>query len=385
MTDNKLFKYYFNLLAFLITLSGTGLLLTWIFKTTYLVFTSEPAKTVHLDILIPTVAKDTTISTSAERALGYSMNIWQNTVENLGNDIATLEISLAIAGIVIAFLIALAGYYLSTLVKNNTKEIEKNKENFQTKINTLEDDYQVISNAYQNLTSKLKPGIDNIGKAITLSQVFSRNPYYNNGVLSFYALLIEWKRLLNDDEDLDDKEIFLLGCYHYSRGNYPDAKIYFDKIKDDIDTQKEMHINFYLGLLHDDLGTSTNLETAIDYYTKEINNDTQFKALSYSNRGYTYLKQAWDGDNNKYDNALSDFKNAISSAKKQIDPYPYYGIAICMYGKGEHANIGVIETNIEKGEELEKNHDSIKENYSRDQFASMERHIISIKSALKEN
>lgn len=383
MPENKFFRFYYNVLVFFVTFSGTALLLTWIYKTIIQVYKSEPTPTVHLDIVIPSVENDTTISTTAERALGYSMNIWQNTVENLGNDIATLEISLSIAGIVIAFLVALAGYYLNKLVENNTKEIENNKLNFQNKISTLEEDYQEISSSYQNLVGKLKPGIDNIGKSITLNQVFSRNPYYNNGVLSFYALLIEWKRLLNTDEDeLDDKENFLLGCYNYSRDNFIEAQHFFDKVQKNPSSELDMHINFYLGLLHDD---QRNFEQAISYYSKEIEQNTAFKSLSYSNRGFTFLEQAKEGDKSKFEMAKLDFEKAISTSNKQIDPYPHYGIAICIFEQQGFAEIEKIKAEIEVAQNYEMFHDSIKENYSRKQFKSMEAHINAINSKINSN
>lgn len=310
------------------------------------------------------------------QAIQTALAIWQNTVDNLGNDISTIEISLAISGVVVAGVIALGIYYIEQSVKDKTRKLEsriaelkEDVDKLDKKVNEIESE----TSKAEAITKGLVEGTKKIYDSINYTEIFSRNPYYNSALLNFYALVAFWRQSIDSNEqELSDLNKFFLGCFYYIQGNYGKATDYYNKISE-VERGNNFHnINFYLGLAYDD---QENYSNAILYYSKEIEFASNFRPLAYSNRGFTYI------ETEQFEQAFDDFSQSVRMAPE--DPYPYYGTAICLYrlvkhGKNLHGKIiepKQIESYLEKGKQKEKFAGLIKENYSRKQFKKMEKEI----------
>ncbi|MBX7225538.1 MAG: hypothetical protein K1X55_05875 [Chitinophagales bacterium] len=371
MEDNfKLPRFYRNIIK-IISLALALLIIIWCGKTAYdIVF--NPVK-VHKIEIIPGKA-------TAERAIEYSLNIWQATVDNLGNDIATVEISLAIAGIVIAFLVALGGFYLNQQIKTNKESIESTKQlltQLDEKIGEVKKNIVELDADKELLRETLWDSINGISASVPHTQLFSKNPFYNQSLLSFYSLLIKWKYALTPEieEEESDIEKFLLGCYEFSIGNPEKAIKQYMRIEDSMENQRKFHLYFYKGLACDEI---KEYDRAIDLYQKEIALNTSFKSVALSNMGFTYLEMVI---NNNHDPAhLKIAEEWFTEARliNKSDPYPYFGLAICHHRSTTNDPTKVASL-IKQGERLEELNEHYKENYTRHQFETMLKEIYDIK------
>lgn len=342
-------------------------------KATWNYLSSRP-ETLHFEVTAGRQTGD------EAQAIATALSIWQSTVENIGNDIATIELSLAVAGIVIAFLVALGGYFLRQSIDSKTAALQAALDDLKKELEDLDDRFKEIKSDAQTvdtLVTGLNKEIEEILKEIQMTELTKRNPYYNRPSLDFLALLARWKHSVSAPESpLTDDERFLLGCYQYSHDRWRQAIEEFQKISAEARGKNTYNVSFYLGLAYDD---AQDYSSAIHHYTLEIEQpdpNRYFDALAYSNRGFTYVELE------KYQDALADFEAAIVADREDRyqDPYPHYGRAIALFRIDWAGRKSEILKALEHGERLEFANDHFRESYSRDQFRKMRETLAEVKS-----